>query len=65
MRVVQFAVIIVIVCTFVGVGLVSMWRGRKKGVRRTEAEEIAHNAAIDQLLMDFLRCSEYHKALWR
>ena len=36
----------------------------KKGARRTEAEELARDAAIDQLLIDFRRCSEHYKARW-
>ena len=63
MQVMHIAIIIIaIVCFCAGVGLVSMWRGCKKDARRTEAEEIAHNAAMDQLLMDILRRSEYQ---WR
>jgi hypothetical protein len=36
----------------------------KKDARRTEAEEIARDAAIDQLLIDFSRWSESYKARW-
>jgi len=37
---------------------------RKKGAKRTEAEEIARGAALDQLLIDFNRQSEAYKAQW-
>ena len=38
---------------------------KKKNVaKRTEAEETARGAAIDQLLIDFSRWSESYKAQW-